>query len=140
MAKNGQKWPKTAKNGQKQPKTAKNGQKRPNGHPSSIIHHPSSIIHHPSSIIQSSIIHHPSSIIHHPSSIIHHPSSIIHHPSSIISHLIDCLPPEQGWISQSSLISNYDHDDDGNIHYPILKSDVLDFNSSSTSHLNKCIF
>ena len=81
-------------------------------HPSSIIHHPSSIIHHPLSIIHhpSSIIHHPSSIIHHPSSIIHHPSSIIHHPSSIISHLIDCLPPEQDWISQSSLISNYDHD------------------------------
>ena len=25
-------------------------------------------------------------------------------------------------------------------HYPIFKSDVLDFNSSSTSHLTKCIF
>ena len=47
--------------------------------------------------------------IHHTSSIIHHPSSITHHPSSIISHLIDCLPPEQDWISQSSLIPNYDH-------------------------------
>ena len=59
-------------------------------------------IHHPSSII-----HHPSSIIHHPSSFILHPSSIICHPSSIISHLIDCLPLELGWISQSALISNY---------------------------------
>ena len=25
-------------------------------------------------------------------------------------------------------------------HYPIFKSDVLDFNSSSTSHFTKCIF
>ena len=42
--------------------------------------------------------------------IIHHPSSIIHHQSSIISQLIDCLTLKQGWISQISLISNYDHD------------------------------
>ena len=26
------------------------------------------------------------------------------------------------------------------VHYPFFKSDVLDFNSSSTSHFNKCIF
>ena len=26
------------------------------------------------------------------------------------------------------------------VHYPISKSDVLDFNSSSTSHFTKCIF
>ena len=26
------------------------------------------------------------------------------------------------------------------LHYPIFKSDVVDFNSSSTSHLTKCIF
>ena len=28
----------------------------------------------------------------------------------------------------------------GILHYPIFKSDVLDFNSSSTSHFTKCIF
>ena len=32
------------------------------------------------------------------------------HQSNIISHLIDCLPLKQGLISQTSLISNYDHD------------------------------
>ena len=28
----------------------------------------------------------------------------------------------------------------GKSHYPIIKSDVLDFNSSSITHLTKCIF
>ena len=51
--------------------------------------------------------HHLSSVIHNPSSIINHPSSIIHHPSSIIHHLIGCPSLEQGWISLTSLISNY---------------------------------
>ena len=32
---------------------------------------------------------------------------VYHGQSSIISHWIDCLPQEQGWISQISLISNY---------------------------------
>ena len=84
--------------------------KYPKSMPSYTIHHPSlnkchtsPIIHHPSSGIQ-----HPSSIIHLPSTIICHPSSIIYHQSFIIRHLIDCLPLEHGWISQTSLISNYD--------------------------------
>ena len=38
-----------------------------------------------------------------------HSSSIRHHQSSIISHLINFHPLEQGWMSQSSLISKYDH-------------------------------
>ena len=32
---------------------------------------------------------------------------VYHGQSSIISHWIDCLRLEQGWISQTSLISNY---------------------------------
>ena len=40
---------------------------------------------------------------------------------SIISNFIDCLSPEQGWTSQSFLISNYDHRQqqttDDNRHY-----------------------
>ena len=31
------------------------------------------------------------------------------HQASIFSHWIDCLLIEQGWIRQTSLISNYDH-------------------------------
>ena len=37
------------------------------------------------------------------------PDTVQRHQSSIISHCIDCLPLEQGWISQTSKISNYDH-------------------------------
>ena len=37
------------------------------------------------------------------------PSSIIRHQSSIISNLLHCLTLEQGWVSQTSIISNYDH-------------------------------
>ena len=114
-------------------------------HPSFIIHHPSSIIQHPSSIIHhpSFIIHHPSSIIHHPSSIIHHPSSIIHHPSTIIHHqsnLIDCLPPQQGLISQSSLISNYDHNNNDNMQGNIHSCRGLPFGDGLIKNVISCSF
>ena len=36
---------------------------------------------------------------------------IIYHPSSIIHYFIDCPSLEQGWMSQTSLISNFDDND-----------------------------
>ena len=37
------------------------------------------------------------------------PETVKRQQPSIISHWIDCLPLEQGWISQTSRISNFDH-------------------------------
>ena len=53
------------------------------------------------------------------------PSSIIHHQSSIISQLIDCLTLKQGWISQISLISNYDHGYNNNNRRALLQRPPL---------------
>ena len=77
---------------------------------SSIIHDPSSVNVYFLYFLPLSIIHHLRNGIYHLSTVIHHQSSIIHHLLSIISRLIYFLPLEQGWISQTSLISNYDQD------------------------------
>ena len=40
------------------------------------------------------------------------PQKVLRHQSSIISHLIDCPSLEQGWMRQTSLISNLDTSSD----------------------------
>ena len=64
--------------------------------------------------------------------------SLTNPPGSVISSpkTKDSVIPQAEW-SWSEDSANISQGRTG--HYPIFKSDVLDFNSSSTSHFTKCI-